>query len=135
VREAGTFVSAVAGGAVAARRLGAGGRGGRLGPRHHEPRLDGDEIYQLIKRGEINPHEVEEVGSHAVEVSVMWKSAILHVAHLRDSQNFVLSGKEPEKKPRRKVMRRPLGRRHLLMMLVGAAKSDPQHARDQQRRS
>ena len=54
--------------------------------------VDGEEIYQLIKRGDVNPHEVEEVGSQAVEVSILWKNAILHVAHLDGSKDFALVG-------------------------------------------
>ena len=61
--------------------------------------VDGDEIYQLIKRGDINPHEVEEVGSHAVEVSILWKNAILHVAHLDGTSDFVLAGAKPKMSP------------------------------------
>jgi pSer/pThr/pTyr-binding forkhead associated (FHA) protein len=90
---------------------------------------EGEEIYQLIKRGEINPHEVEEVGSHAVEISVMWKSSILHVAHLRDSQSFVLTGKDPTLTPASKITGALWGVGGVLMA-VGAAKADPQHLND-----
>lgn len=92
-----------------------------------QPALDGDELYQLIKRGDINTHEVEDVGSQVVEVSVLWKSAILHVAHLGNTKNFVLSGKDAPKKPVGAVMGGLWGVGSVLM-LVGAAKSDPQHA-------
>ena len=63
------------------------------------PSVDGEEIYQLIKRGDINPHEVEEVGSHAVEVSILWKNAILHVAHLDGSKDFILASSKPAPSP------------------------------------
>lgn len=82
--------------------------------------LDGEEIYQLIKRGEINPHEVEEVGAHAVEVSVLWKSSILHVAHLDNSKNFVLSAHDPKTAPDSKVLMGSLAVGGALM-LAGAA--------------
>lgn len=61
------------------------------------PSVAGEEIYQLIKRGDINPHEVEESGSRAVEVSVLWKSSILHVAHLDGvGREFSLSTLQPK---------------------------------------
>jgi TonB family protein len=53
--------------------------------------VDGEEIFQLVKRGEINPHEVEESGTHQIEVSVLWDRAILHVAHLEGNRSFVLA--------------------------------------------
>ncbi|MEZ4408917.1 MAG: TonB family protein [Polyangiales bacterium] len=90
---------------------------------------DGDEIYQLIKRGEINPHEVEEVGSQTVEVNVMWKSSILHVAHLTDSNNFLLSAREAKKAPTSTVTTGILGVGGLLMA-AGAYFADPQHLND-----
>ena len=90
---------------------------------------EGDEIFQLIKRGEINPHEVEEVGTQAVEVSVLWKSSILHVAHLRDSQSFTLTSHTVSESPATKVTGALWGVGGLLMM-VGAAKADPQHLQD-----
>ncbi len=57
----------------------------------HAASVGGEEIYQLIKRGDINPHEVEEVGGQATEVSILWKSSILHVAHLDGTKNFLLT--------------------------------------------
>ncbi|MFO0652554.1 MAG: AgmX/PglI C-terminal domain-containing protein [Polyangiales bacterium] len=82
--------------------------------------VDGEEIYQLIKRGEINPHEVEEVGGHAVEVSVLWKSSILHVAHLDNSKNFVLTSHDPKHAPDSNVLMGSLAVGGALM-LAGAA--------------
>lgn len=70
----------------------------------HGQAVEGEEIYQLIKRGDINPHEVEEVGSHAVEVSVLWKSSILHVAHLDGTCDFVLTTQDPPKAPAGQAM-------------------------------
>lgn len=90
------------------------------------PGLDGDELYQLIKRGEINPHEVEDVGSHAVEVQVMWKSSILHVAHLGNSSNFTLTSHNPALSPATKVTGGFWGVGGI-MMIAGAAMSDPTH--------
>ncbi len=58
-----------------------------------------DEIYQLIKRTDINPSDVEDVGSHAVEVTVQWKGAVLHVAHLDGTKNFVLATMQPTAAP------------------------------------
>ncbi len=82
--------------------------------------VDGEEIYQLIKRGEINPHEVEEVGAHAVEVSILWKSSILHVAHLDNSKNFVLTAHDPKHAPDGNVLMGSLAVGGALM-LAGAA--------------
>jgi pSer/pThr/pTyr-binding forkhead associated (FHA) protein len=56
--------------------------------------VDGEEIYQLIKRSDVSPHEVEDVGAQAVEVSVLWKTSILHVAHIDNSRNFTLTAKD-----------------------------------------
>jgi TonB family protein len=90
------------------------------------PAVDGEELYQLIKRGEINPHEVEEVGAHAVEVSILWKSSILHVAHLDNSKNFVLTARESELAPANAMLGGAWGVGGALMM-VGAAMADPQN--------
>jgi TonB family protein len=90
------------------------------------PAVDGEELYQLIKRGEINPHEVEEVGAHAVEVSILWKSSILHVAHLDNSKNFVLTAREAQLAPANAVLGGAWGVGGAMMM-VGAAMADPQN--------
>lgn len=96
---------------------------------HASPAGDNDEIFQLVKRGEINPHEVEEVGAQTVEVNVMWKTSILHVAHLADSTNFVLSAREAKKHPAGAVTTGSLGLSTLLMT-VGASLSDPHNLAD-----
>lgn len=115
------FVAPVA--AVASPMAGLGGETGAASAAS----LDGDELYQLIKRGDINTHEVEDASSQVVEVSVLWKSAILHVAHLDGAKSFVITAKEAPKKPVAAVMGGLWGAGGVLMM-VGAAKSDPQHA-------
>jgi len=92
-----------------------------------EPGLEGEDVYQLIKRGSINAHEVEEVGGHAVEVTVLWKTSILHVAHLHDGSTFVLTSKEPKKAPTAALSGGLWGVGGALM-IAGAAMSDPQHA-------
>jgi len=56
--------------------------------------VDGEEIYQLIKRSDVSPHEVEDVGAQAVEVSVLWKTSILHVAHIDNAKNFTLTARD-----------------------------------------
>ena len=61
--------------------------------------VDGEEIFQLVKRGDINPNEVEEVGSHAIEVSVLWERSILHVTHLDGDRSFVLATSAQRAKP------------------------------------
>jgi len=52
---------------------------------------ESEEVYQLIKRADINPNEVEVAGTRAIEVSILWKSSILHVAHLEGNKGFTLS--------------------------------------------
>jgi hypothetical protein len=59
----------------------------------------GEEFFQLIKRGDINPHEVEEVGSQAVEVQILWKNSILHVAHLDGTKSFCLEAEQAKQAP------------------------------------
>ena len=59
------------------------------------PASETDALYQLIKRTEINPTEVEDLATSAVEVSVLWKSAILHVAHVAPGASFTLSSVTP----------------------------------------
>lgn len=61
--------------------------------------VESEESYQLVKRGEINPHEVEVVGAHAVEVTILWRSAILHVAHLDGTHDFRLTTRVARKAP------------------------------------
>lgn len=59
------------------------------------PVVEDEALYQLIKRTDINASDVEDLASTAVEVSVLWKSAILHVAHLSAGQRFSLSSVTP----------------------------------------
>jgi hypothetical protein len=84
------------------------------------PAVDGEEIYQLIKRSDISPHEVEEVGGQAVEVQVLWKTSILHVAHIDNSKNFSLTARDVKPSADSKVMGGSLAVGGALMM-VGAA--------------
>ncbi len=51
---------------------------------------DSDAHYQLVKRGEINPADVEDASTLSVEVTVMWERSVLHVAHLDAAQGFSL---------------------------------------------
>lgn len=59
------------------------------------PTPDEGALYQLIKRANINAADVEDLTSTAVEVSVLWKSSILHVAHLAPGQSFTLTSITP----------------------------------------
>ena len=52
-------------------------------------------LYQLVKRAEINPMEVEDVARTAVEVTVLWNRTALHVAHLDDDHGFALTSVAP----------------------------------------
>jgi len=84
------------------------------------PAVDGEEIYQLIKRSDLSPHEVEEVGGQAVEVQVLWKTSILHVAHIDNSKNFTLTARDVKPSSDSKVMGASLAVGGALMM-AGAA--------------
>jgi len=59
----------------------------------------GEDFYQLIKRGDINPNEVEEVGSQAVEVQILWQKSILHITHLDGSKSFYLQAAQQKQAP------------------------------------
>jgi len=52
-------------------------------------------VYQLVKRAEINPMEVEDHARAAIEVTVLWNRSALHVAHLEDDRGFALSSVAP----------------------------------------
>lgn len=66
---------------------------------HDDGHVGGEEFFQIIKRGDINPNEVEEVGSQAVEVSILWKNSVLHVAHLDGSKSFHLRSEQAKQAP------------------------------------
>lgn len=59
------------------------------------PASDAEALYQLVKRSDIDPAEVEDLGASAVEVQVLWRSAILHVAHLAPGASFTLTSTDP----------------------------------------
>ncbi len=52
-------------------------------------------IYQMVKRAEINPMEVEDLTRTAIEVTVLWNRSALHVAHLDDDRGFALTSVAP----------------------------------------
>jgi hypothetical protein len=52
-------------------------------------------LYQLVKRAEINPMEVEDLTRTAIEVTVLWNRSALHVAHLDDDRGFALTSIAP----------------------------------------
>ena len=52
-------------------------------------------LYQLVKRAEINPMEVEDLARTAIEVTVLWNRTALHVAHLDDDHGFALTSMAP----------------------------------------
>lgn len=81
---------------------GHGGHGHGHG--HEAGGASGEEIYQLVKRGDINPSEVEESRAQAVEVSILWKSSILHVAHIDKQRGFELAQDKDSKQPTGPVM-------------------------------
>ncbi len=51
---------------------------------------DTETVYQLVKRGDVNPADVEDASTHAAEVTLLWDRSVLHVAHLGDAQSFSL---------------------------------------------
>ncbi|MFO0601960.1 MAG: AgmX/PglI C-terminal domain-containing protein [Polyangiales bacterium] len=55
------------------------------------PSNDQEPVYALVKRAEMNPADVEDAGSPAVEVTVLWERSILHVTHLGAADAFTLS--------------------------------------------
>ncbi len=56
---------------------------------------DLDAVYQLVKRADIDPSEVEDAARSAVEVTVLWNRAALHVAHLGEGAGFTLTSRAP----------------------------------------
>ncbi len=54
-----------------------------------------DVLYQLVKRADINPMEVEDLTRSAIEVTVLWNRTALHVAHLDDDRGFALTSVAP----------------------------------------
>ncbi len=54
------------------------------------PVAEPEALYQLVKRSDINPADVEDASTLAVEVTVMWERSVLHVAHLDDARGFSL---------------------------------------------
>lgn len=52
-------------------------------------------LYQMVKRAEINPMEVEDLARTAIEVTVLWNRTALHVAHLDDNHGFALTSVAP----------------------------------------
>ncbi len=54
-----------------------------------------DVLYQLVKRADINPMEVEDLTRSAIEVTVLWNRSALHVAHLDDDRGFALTSVAP----------------------------------------
>ncbi len=68
------------------------------------PAADADAVYQLVKRSEINPSEVEDASALSVEVTVLWERAVLHVAHLDDAQGFSLAERAEPGDPTRFVV-------------------------------
>ncbi len=56
---------------------------------------ESDVLYQLVKRADINPMEVEDLTRSAIEVTVLWNRSALHVAHLDDDRGFALTSVAP----------------------------------------
>jgi TonB family protein len=55
---------------------------------HASSSIDRAEVFQLIKRGDLNVAEVERSDRSVVELSVLWQTSILRVAHLGPEQGF-----------------------------------------------
>ncbi len=49
-------------------------------------------MFQLLKRADLSPAEVEDLTVRALEVTVLWQGAVLQVSHLGEGEDFVLSG-------------------------------------------
>ncbi len=59
------------------------------------PPSDTDVLYQMVKRTEMNPADIDDASTHTIEVTVHWRSTVLHVAHLVSGQDFVLTSAIP----------------------------------------
>lgn len=83
-------------------------------PRAEEP------SWQLVKRVEINPHEVEDASAQAVEVSVLWQRSVLHVTHLDEGASFTFTAQATKDPSRFVVDAEALGQDELtLVRFVG----------------
>jgi hypothetical protein len=63
-----------------------------------------ESVYQLVKRAEINPTEVEDTHVTHLEVTVLWERAVLHVAHLDRRHGFSLVSEASADDPSRFVL-------------------------------
>lgn len=89
-------------------------------PRASIPSNETDTLYQLVKRAEINPHEVEDASRHALEITVLWNRSVLHVAHLSPGQDFILGAQAPELRSPARAMAPGLAT-GVALMAAGAA--------------
>lgn len=48
-------------------------------------------MFQLVKRADLSPAEVEDLAARALEVTVLWQGAVLQVSHLQEGEDFALS--------------------------------------------
>lgn len=55
------------------------------------PSIDRDELFQLVKRSDMNAAEVENADRAVIEVSVLWQTSILRVVHLEGSKSFAVA--------------------------------------------
>lgn len=52
---------------------------------------ESEALYQIVKRSDMNPADVEDATSLSLEVTVMWERSVLHVAHLDETHGFSLA--------------------------------------------
>jgi TonB family protein len=52
---------------------------------------DREELFQLVKRSDVDPKEVETSDSSVVELSILWQTSILRVAHISQGATFLVS--------------------------------------------
>jgi TonB family protein len=53
--------------------------------------IDREELFQLVKRSDMNTAEVENTERAVIELSVLWQTSILRVAHLEANKGFAVS--------------------------------------------
>lgn len=64
------------------------------------PSIDRDELFQLVKRSDMNAAEVENADRAVIEVSVLWQTSILRVVHLDGSKTFAVASHGEDREDR-----------------------------------
>jgi len=62
-----------------------------VSPREALPVDCTEPMFQMVKRADLSPAEVEDIATRALEVTVLWQGSVLQVSHLGEGEDFVLS--------------------------------------------